>query len=41
VSDLGSGNDSYVMAMVVLAAIFLPANPEQRGSPTNEYVHAA
>ena len=43
VSDLASGNDSYVMAMVVLAAfalvglaaaIFLPANPEQRGVPT-------
>ena len=40
VADLGSGNDSYVIAMVVLAvlavvglaaAIFLPANPEQRG----------
>src|SRR5215211_2370319 len=43
VSDLASGNDSYVFAMVVLAAfalvglaaaIFLPANPEQRGVPT-------
>jgi MFS family permease len=43
VSDLASGNDSYVLAMVVLAAfalvglaaaIFLPANPEQRGAPT-------
>jgi len=42
VSDLGSGNDAYVMAMVVLAAlalvglaaaIFLPANPEQQGAP--------
>jgi hypothetical protein len=44
VSDLASGNDSYVMAMVVLAAlalvglataIFLPTNPEQRAAPTN------
>jgi predicted MFS family arabinose efflux permease len=43
VSDLASGNTSYVLAMVVLgvlalaglvAAIFLPANPEQRGAPT-------
>jgi MFS family permease len=43
VSDLASGNDSYVIAMVALAAlalvgltaaIFLPANPEQRGAPT-------
>jgi len=44
VSDLGSGNDSYVIAMIVLAAlalvglaaaIFLPANPQQQGAPTN------
>jgi MFS family permease len=43
VSDLASGNDSYVMAMVVLAAlavvglaaaIFLPASPQQRDAPT-------
>ena len=43
VSDLASGNDSYVVAMVALAAlalvglaaaIFLPANPEPRGAPT-------
>ena len=43
VSDLASGNGTYVVAMVVLAAlalvglaaaIFLPANPEQRGTPT-------
>jgi hypothetical protein len=42
VSDLASGNGTYVIAMVVLAAlalaglaaaIFLPANPEQRGDP--------
>jgi nitrate/nitrite transporter NarK len=40
VSDLASGNGTYVIAMVVLAALalvglaaafFLPANPEQRG----------
>src|SRR5215210_185775 len=43
VSDLASGNDSYVLAMVALAvlalvglaaALLLPANPEQRGAPT-------
>jgi MFS family permease len=43
VSDLASGNETYVIAMVVLAAlalvglaaaVFLPANPEQRGAPT-------
>jgi predicted MFS family arabinose efflux permease len=43
VSELASGNGSYVIAMVVLAAlalvglaaaIFLPANPEQRGAAT-------
>jgi MFS family permease len=43
VSDLASGNGTYVIAMVVLAAlalvglaaaVFLPANPEQRGAPT-------
>jgi MFS family permease len=42
VSDLASGNGTYVIAMVVLAAlalvglvvaIFLPTNPEQRGAP--------
>jgi len=42
VSDLASGNTSYVLAMVVLAglalvglaaALFLPADPEQRGTP--------
>ena len=42
VSDLASGNGTYVIAMVVLAAlallglaaaIFLPANPEQPGAP--------
>jgi MFS family permease len=41
VSDLASGNDTYVVAMVVLAAFalvglaaatFLPTNPEQRGA---------
>jgi hypothetical protein len=41
VSDLASGNGTYVIAMVVLAAlalvglaaaVFLPANPEQRGA---------
>ena len=41
VSDLASGNDTYVLAMVVLAAFalvglaaatFLPRNPEQRGT---------
>jgi hypothetical protein len=44
VSDLASGNGTYVIAMVVLAAlalvglaaaIFLPANPEQRDAPAN------
>ncbi len=44
VSELASGNTSYVLAMVVLgvlalvglaAAIFLPANPEQRDAPTS------
>ena len=43
VSDLASGNGTYVIAMVVLAglalvglaaAILLPANPEQRGAST-------
>ena len=43
VSDLASGNGTYVIAMVVLAAlalvglaaaIFLPANPDQPGAPT-------
>jgi hypothetical protein len=43
VSDLASGNGTYVIAMVVLAAlalvglaaaIFLPANPAQQGDPT-------
>jgi nitrate/nitrite transporter NarK len=43
VSDLASGNGTYVIAMVVLAAlalvglaaaVFLPANPEQRGAST-------
>ncbi len=42
VSDLASGNTSYVLAMVVLgvlavaglvAAMFLPATPLQRGAP--------
>ncbi len=42
VSDLASGNGTYVIAMVVLAALalvglaaafFLPANPERRGAP--------
>jgi MFS family permease len=42
VSDLASGNGTYVIAMVVLAALaliglaaafFLPANPEPRGAP--------
>ena len=44
VSDLASGNHTYVIAMIVLAAlalvglaaaILLPANPEQRRAPTN------
>jgi MFS family permease len=43
VSDLASGNDTYVLAMVVLAAFalvglaaaaFLPSNPEQQGDTT-------
>jgi MFS family permease len=43
VSDLASGNTSYVVAMAVLAvlalvglaaAIFLPANPDKGGAPT-------
>jgi nitrate/nitrite transporter NarK len=43
VSDLASGNGTYVIAMVVLAAlalvglaaaVFLPANPEQWGAST-------
>jgi MFS family permease len=43
VSDLASGNGTYVISMVVLAAlalvglvaaIFLPANPEHRAAPT-------
>ena len=42
VSDLASGNGTYVVAMVVLAALalvglaaafFLPAHPEHRGAP--------
>ena len=45
VSDLASGNDSYVLAMVALAAlallglaaaIFLPATPEQRGDAATQ-----
>jgi hypothetical protein len=42
VSDLASGNDSYIVAMIVLAALALagfvaatrlPANPEQPETP--------